>query len=260
LIYAQAFRAPSAYELSYSDPSSQVAVATLDPETVRSIETSVEQRFGRNRILFGVFRSVWSGMVGSVQLSDAEVAQAVANGEVDETAVEIYRRANLGRISNYGLNGAFEGSTREERLSYGINVTAAIALQDVGLGEQVLPVAPQTFGNLRLGYRHLPTWPTVALALRFSDRRLGGRFYDGGFTRPGSAAPLLALRPTLSDDIESVNGLSYQLSLDYSFARVEPYEIGPFLYALDASTEPELAPRARVRGFVGLQYRFDPAQ
>jgi hypothetical protein len=78
LIYAQAFRAPSAYELSYSDPSSQVAVDALDPESVRSIETSIEQRFGRNRVLFGVFRSVWSGMVGALALTDAELAQAVA--------------------------------------------------------------------------------------------------------------------------------------------------------------------------------------
>lgn len=258
LIYAQAFRAPSAYELSYSDPSSQVRVQSLDPETVRSIETSIEQRFGRNRVLFGVFRSAWSGMIGSELLTAEEIDEAIAAGEVNATAGVVYRRANLGHISNYGLNGAFDGSTAGERVSYGLNVTAASARVDDGEGERVLPVAPQTFGNLRVAYRHWPSWPTLATALRFSDRRLGGRFYDGGFSRPAVAPPLLALRVALSDELESVKGLSYRVGGEYSFARVEPYEIGAFLYALDGTTQPELAPRAKLRGFVGLEYRFDP--
>jgi len=47
LMYSSAFRAPTAFDIYYHDPTSQVAGGKgLKPESVRSVEASFEQRFG----------------------------------------------------------------------------------------------------------------------------------------------------------------------------------------------------------------------
>jgi hypothetical protein len=258
LIYAEAFRGPSAYELTYRDPNSQVSALGLGPETVRSVEGSFEQRFGKHRLLFGLFRSWWSGLVGSTTLGQEELAAAIARGELSATVIEAYRRSNFGRIDNYGLNAAYEGAAAQGRLRFGLNVTAANTRADAGdgSGPQVLQVAPQTFGNARLSYDLAAPWPTLAAALRFTDRRLASRVYDGGFSPPPSAPALVALRLAVTGVVATLPGLSYRVGGEYSFAKVEPYVIGPSQYASDTVTRAELAPTRRVQAFVGLEYAF----
>ncbi len=260
LIYAEAFRAPSAYEITYRDPNSQLDAAGLGPETVRSVEGSIEQRLGRHRLLFGLFRSWWTDLVGTETLSEEDLGLAIANGELASSVVEAYRRANFGRIDNYGLNAAYDGEALDGRFRYGVNVTAASTRLDTGdgTGSAVLSVAPQTFGNARASYDLGGSWPTLAAAVRFMDRRLASRAYDGGFSPQPSAPPLLALRLAVVGPITPLPGLGYRVGGEYSFAKVEPYVIGT-QYANDDVTSAELAPIRRLQIFAALEYAFEPA-
>jgi len=259
VIYAEAFRGPSAYELTYSDPNSQIAAPSLGPETVRSLEGSFEQRFGKHRLLFGVFKSWWTGVVGASALTQGELDAAVARGELTPYVGEAYRYSNAARLDNYGMNAGYDGAAFAGRLRFGLNVTSAITTIDDGDGEgpKVPPVAPQTFGNARTSYELGGALPTVAFALRFTARRLADRVYDGGFTPSPSAPPLLAARLALTGVVAPLPGLSYRVGGEYSFVRVEPYVIGATLYANDNVSRAELAPTRRAQAFVGLEYAFE---
>ncbi|HTQ07738.1 MAG TPA: TonB-dependent receptor [Polyangiaceae bacterium] len=261
LIYAEAFRGPSAYELTYADPDSQIAAPSLGPETVHSIEGSVEQRFGKHRVLFGVFRSTWSNLVGTLQLSQPELDAAIARGELAPDTAIAYRYANTVSVDNYGLNAAYEGAAVNGRLRFGLNFTSAITHVDPGdgSGPQIPPVAPEAFGNARVSYDLGGKLPTLGLASHFSGRRLADRYYDGGFTPPPSAPPSLSLRATVSGAFPAVPGLTYRAGFDYSFARVEPYAIGANIYANANVSRAELAPTRRAQAFVGFEYAFEHA-
>jgi outer membrane receptor for ferrienterochelin and colicins len=259
LIYAEAFRGPSAYELTYSDPNWQIPAMDLGPETVRSAEASFEQRFGKHRLLFGVFRSWWTGLVGSRELSADELAAEIARGTLTDGLEAGYVRANLGQIDNYGFNAAYDGSAVEGRLRFGLNYTAANTRMDPGDGSGSLPiiVAPQAFGNARVAYDLSNGLPTVGLAARFSGRRLANRYYDGTFERKPSAPPLFALRATASGALPGVERLSYRVGGEYSFAEGEPYSIGAGMYGNDTTARAELAHVRRFQAFVGLEYAFE---
>src|SRR5690606_22010989 len=122
-IYAEAFRAPTAYELLYSEPDTELAAPDLKPETVRSVEASFEQSFGTQRILFGVFRSWWSNMVQLATLSDDELAAAIGSGQLSPGTEEAYQYRNTAQIDNFGYNASWEGSLVQRRLRYALNLT-----------------------------------------------------------------------------------------------------------------------------------------
>ncbi|HEY3494032.1 MAG TPA: TonB-dependent receptor plug domain-containing protein [Polyangiaceae bacterium] len=259
LIYAEAFRGPSAYELTYSDPNWQIPASDLGPESVRSAEASFEQRFGKHRLLFGVFRSWWSGLVGSRRLTGPELEAAIAAGQLTEGLEEGYVRANLGQIDNYGLNAGYEGAADKGRLRFGLNYTAATTRMDPGDGSGSLPiiVAPQTFGNARIAYDLPQALPTLGLAARFSDSRLANRYYDGAFEPKPIAPPLFAFRLTASGEIPELERLRYRVGGEYSFAKGEPYTVGGGLYGNANVTQGELAHVRRAQLFVGLEYAFE---
>jgi outer membrane receptor for ferrienterochelin and colicins len=259
LIYAEAFRGPSAYEITYTDPNWQVPAENLGPESVRSAEASFEQRFGKHRLLFGVFRSWWTGLVGSRELSEAELEAAIAAGELSPNLDVAYIRANLGQIDNYGLNAGYDGAADEGRLRFGLNYTAAQTHIDPGdgSGSQPIIVAPQAFGNARVSYDFPLGLPSVGVAARFSDRRLASTYYDGNFDPRPSAPPLFAFRVTASGAMPGVQGLSYRAGGEYSFAEGEPYTVGAAVYANDNVTVAELAHVRRAQVFLGLEYAFE---
>lgn len=261
LVYAEAFRAPTAYEITYQDPSSQVAAPDLGPESVRSVQASVEQRFGRHRMFFEVFRSTWRGMVGYSQLSEEELDGAVDRGELTPGLVEAYQYENRGRIESYGYGGAYEGAAVSGRLRFGMNVTAAYTRADEldGSGPRPLVVAPNVFGNARVAYDLSRSLPTLALAARFTGRRLADRAYDGGFTPVPSTPPLVALRLAATGAMPGAPSLRYRLGGEYSFAKSEPYVVGATIYANDNVSRPQLAPTRRAHAFVGLEYAFEGA-
>jgi outer membrane receptor for ferrienterochelin and colicins len=260
LIYSEAFRAPSAYELEYANPVYQIRPDALSAETVRSIEGSLEQRLGSQRVLLGVFRSWWRDMVSLTSLEPDALAAAIAAGKLDAGTTEAYQYRNLAKIQNYGVNAAYEGSLFGERLRYGLNVTDAVSHVDPGDGspEHDLTVGPSLFGNARVAYDLGAPLPTLALAAQYLGRRAADRAFDGGFATTPYAGPHVQLRFTASGPTSLVRGLSYRFIGDYDFAKNEPYVIGPNQYATDQTTPYELAPTRRLQLFLGLEYQFDP--
>jgi outer membrane receptor protein involved in Fe transport len=259
-IYAEAFRAPSAYELLYSEPTSELAAPDLEPETVRSVEASFEQRIGTHRVLFGVFRSWWSNMVQLATLSEDELAGAIAAGEIAEGTEEAYQYRNTARIDNFGYNAMYEGLLARRRLRYALNVTSAYTRIDLGDGSEPHEptVGPQVFGNARISYDFAGSLPTLGFAARAYGSRPADRAFDGGFSEMPRSPANLELRLTLSGPITAVEGLHYRASASYATAGRGAYVVGPNQYALDETTRAELSRQPRAGGFLGLEYHLLP--
>jgi outer membrane receptor for ferrienterochelin and colicins len=256
VLYAEAFRAPTAYELDYTDVSSQVAAPRLRPESVRSVEAIVEQRVGAHRLLVGVFRSWWKDVVSLETLSDAEVTAAKAAGELSDSTPGAFQYRNSARIANHGLNASFEGALRSARLRYGLNVTIASATRHTADGDLPLTVGPRVFGNAHASYRWTAPWPTLGLALLAQGRRPADRAFDGNFMPQPWAAAQLEGRVTLTGELPLLRGLAYRLTLDASSTARGPYVAGPIQAATPTQPSAELAPIDRLRAGLGLQYDF----
>jgi outer membrane receptor for ferrienterochelin and colicins len=259
-IYAEAFRAPTAYELLYSEPNVELAAPLLQPETVRSAEASVEQTFGTQRILFGVFRSWWSNMVQVATLSEDELATAIAQGQLDAATEEAYQYRNVARIDNFGYNAAYQGMVLDRKLRYALNITSAYTRIDTGDGTapHSPTVGPQLFGNARISYDFGGALPTIGLAAHGFGSRPADHAFDGGFAKTPRASAGLELRATLSGPVPGVDGLRYRSSFTYATAARGAYVVGPNQYAVDETTRAELTPQPRLGGFLGLEYQLLP--
>ncbi len=258
-IYSEAFRAPSAYERGYADPSSQIPAPNLGPESERSLEASIEQHVGTQRVLFGAFRSWWHDMVQYAILDDAELARAIARGELLDGTEEAYQYRNLASIDNWGLNAAWEGTTAARRLRYGLNVTSAFTRVDYGDGGDPLPptVGPQLFGNARAAWDFGERRPTLALAGFLLGRRPADRAFDGGFSPQPFTPPHVELRATLSGELPGIRSVSYRLATGYAFAKSGPYVVGTNHYAPGPGPA-ELSPVNRLYGFLTLEWNLLP--
>lgn len=241
-IYSEAFRAPSFYEKYYSDGLQRPALS-LEPEVVRSAEASIEQRFGRHRVVMGVFRSWWSNLI--------------ALKVVDDETMEY---ANQARIENWGYNARADGTLGG--VAYGLSLTGAHTRRDDGDGvaEHLLPVAPQVFGNARLAYDLPGALPTVALATTFVAARPADRAFDGGFATTPYAPAQVRLRLTFSDAVPSVSGLSWRLAGELATSGESAYLAGPIQSVDPAVSSPntraELAPVNRAMVLGTLRYDF----
>src|SRR4029079_13323713 len=127
VVYSEAFRAPTFEERSLTNRFLVLAAPTLAPAIVRSLEASLQQRVGRQRMLVGVFRSWWSNVVQSERLSQAELSAGQRAGVLDSSTVSVFQFRSVARVDNYGLNASYEGNLLDGRLAYGANVTAAYA-------------------------------------------------------------------------------------------------------------------------------------
>ena len=97
VIYAEAFRAPSAYELHYADPQSEVPASDLGPETTRTVEGSFEQRLGPHRLMFGALRSWWIAtlnLAGSVAFGVSAAAAYVVPDSGEPVNVQLVSSAD----------------------------------------------------------------------------------------------------------------------------------------------------------------------
>ncbi len=261
-IYAEAFRPANYYE-KYYEQAGELPNPNLKPETTRSVEGSFEQRFGAQRVMFGAFRSWWFDMVSD------ELAPRMPGNPLDVPGATQYQ--NVGTINNYGYNAAFDGHVGA--LSYGGSVTGAFTQRTTCTPSattgapctsvtQPLPVAPQTYGNLRAAYDLPGALPILALATDIVGERLADQAYAFPSTLP-TAPVAVGLRATISGDIPPVKGLSYRLAWDYSTASVVPYVAGPNQAMGDAvvpgttTAQPaELAPVNRMTAFLTLRYTY----
>ena len=260
LVYAEAFRAPSWNEAASTNVDLLLA-EDLRPERVRSIESTLEQRLGRQRVLFGVFRSWWSDLITLHHISAAEYADLEARGKIGSLLnFNPAQFRNVASIDNYGMNARVEGAIGLEQLRYAINATAAFSSEtDPEYGASHPPaVAPRHFGNARISYDFGGPYPTLALDAQYLARRPTARAYEGLFAAPPYADPQLRLRATISGAAPFVPGLSYRLIGDYAFADRAAYIAGrPLDLAGGLSgIRPELVPVDTLRVTVGLQYDF----
>jgi outer membrane receptor protein involved in Fe transport len=256
-VYSEAFRAPSYIESATYGPI-QLRADDLVPETVRSIEASLEQRFGTQRILFGAFRSWWTNMIGQHVLTAEEKAAAVGAGliELGVTAGVVTQYRNTANIDNYGFNTSYEGSVAEGRLRYGLNLTAAIGRRATNGVDEQLPMVPRLFGNLHVSYDLQRGWPVVAVATHFAGERIADRAYDGGWATFPVAGPQGELRGTISGPVPVLTGLSYRVSANYIVGKHGPYVVGFTQGGTTTVDVPELVPVDTFRTTVGLQYDF----
>ncbi len=247
-IYSEAFRAPSAFEIYYEDPTTQLAGGKdLGPEVVRSVEGSVEQRFGTQKILFGVFRSWWTGLIAIDELTPQELAAGIGSGDLEAGTPYAYQAQNIASIDNYGFNAMYEGSLVSGRLRYGASVTQGFTRQDDPVsGKDVLPLAAPLFGNARISYNLGDELPTLALATHLIGRRPASN-YPG----PNFAKPLVELRAAISGPIPGLPELTYRLTGNYSGQTHSAYTMGP---ATLANGDREFTPVERFRAGIGFEY------
>jgi outer membrane receptor for ferrienterochelin and colicins len=240
-IYAEAFRPPNFFEALFSSPD-YVPNPSIRSEVVRGAETTLEQRFGRNRVLVGAFYTHWSDMVSTQTLADGRL-----------------QYDNISAIANYGFNMSVQGAL--DSLKYGASLVAARTRRETESGDERLPVAPQFFGNARVSYSLPASLPTLALAASFVGRRPADRLLDGAFVPDPYAPPSATFRLTLGQDISAAPGLSYQLTGSYTTGDVVPYVAGPIQYYDPAEPDrgpAELTHVVKFVAFATLRYSFEP--
>jgi hypothetical protein len=262
LIYSQAFRAPTLSETSIADY--QVAPSpNLQPESVRSVEVSVEQRVAAQRMVFGVFRTWWQNLVEAEPVSAADLTALQAQHKEPVLVGNLIEYENVAEIENFGWNGAWEGSLLDRRLRYGANATEAFTRLQEG-GTSTLPsVAPQVFGNLHVAYVVGADLPTPALSVYGVGPRAADRAAPNGALLP--AAPAMAdFRVAVTGRVPSARWAGYVLTADYTTASHGPYSAGPtfssyqsVLLASGAQIPPPaFAPIDQFRVMVGLRVDF----
>ncbi len=251
LIYAEAFRAPTAWDVYYTDPRSQIAGGDgIEPEGVRSLEASIEQRWGTQRAFAGVFKSWWQDLVLLRDLDDDELAAAIASFELLPGTPYGAQLQNVSNIDSQGLNLGYDGSLAGGALRYGLSLTHAVTrISEPGGSDELLPVAAPTLGNARISLGLPHYLPTIALAARYVSRRPVDEY---AADNPRFVDPQLELRAALSG-LLPLDGLSYRLTTNYAALNVGPYAVGPD--PADGGPRP-LVPVDRFRVSLGLQYDF----
>lgn len=265
-VYAEAFRGPTVQE-SYAHGMTLYTLPPkpLGPETVRSVELSLEQRIGQQRLLVGLFRSWWSNLVVSRQLHDQPgfpeddrlaVSLARQQGELKFNGYDPYRRENLGSIDHHGVNLGYEGGGLGGRFAWGVNAAAAYARSTATGTTRPLELSPQFFGNARVSYDLSGALPTLALAAQVQAKTVARDAYRDYVYVP-YAPPQLRFRATVSGPLP-LAGLAYRVMGEVAFASTGPtlVDTGPAPTVL-RPPDP-LAPVDRYVGFVGLEYSFLP--
>ena len=253
LIYSTAFRAPTAWDVYYSDPSYWIAGGEgIEPEGVRSVEVSAEQRLGSQRLFIGAFRSWWEDLVLLQDLDDGELAAAIASGQLlPDTPAGVQLR-NVSKIDSYGVSAGYYGALGGGALRYGLSLTSAhTRIREPGGASERVPVAAPTVGNARISWALPDAWPTLALAARYASRRPTTDYVSDV---PQFVDPQVELRAAVTGGLP-IDGLSYRFTANYSFIDAGPYAVGAT--PADGGARP-LIPVDQYRLGVGLQYDLLP--
>jgi outer membrane receptor for ferrienterochelin and colicins len=256
-IYSQAFRAPSWAETNPTNRR-QLRSPGIEPEIVRSVEGSLEQRFQAQRLFFGVFRTWWSNLIEPHLLSSEEVTAAQNRGELPITSgnSQIIQYQNLSDLENYGWNGGWSGSLVDGRFTYGINATGAFTRRRFGSERLPLTVGPQLFGNAHTAYAFGDPLPTLGVAVRYVGERAVDRAFDSGFSPAPRVPGALELRGNVSGAVPFIRGLSYHLAVNYVTLAEGPYVVGGTQRANASTSSPFLNPVDTFTVFYGLRYDF----
>jgi outer membrane receptor protein involved in Fe transport len=253
--YSQGFRAPAWAETNPVERK-QVPASRLEPEFVRSVEASLEQRIAASRLRIGVFRTWWEDLIEPHVLSQRELQEAQERGEIPISQGGAVRYQNVSNLDNYGYDASLRGSLVEGRLRYGFNATAAYTRQRVAGQTRRLPVAPQLFGNARAAYRFSDDLPMPGVAVRWAGKRLVDRAYDATWDQFPEVRGFVEVRVTLSGRVPLVPGLEYRASASYDSSEEGPYVVGLRPYARTATQALFTNPVDSFTGFLGLSYAF----
>lgn len=253
-IFSEAFRAPSAYELTYEDGFGQIRNPFLRPEVVRTVELGFEQWLGSHRFSFQLFRSYFSDLVLLPTLDEEQTEEAIAQGLVTRTDDELFQYRNASSLENWGHTTGYRGLFLDRKLELGGSVTVAQStVFEEGAPPQGVTITPHWFGNARASYSFGEKLPTLGLVLYFRGHTLADRFFDGGFTRPPVAPGSIDLRSTLSGPVPGIPVIAYRLSVHYGTSGEGPYTIGPVQYAGTPDDRAALIPQRRLDAFAGLR-------
>jgi outer membrane receptor for ferrienterochelin and colicins len=253
-VYSQAFRAPSFNDSYFSTPLQPVS--HLRPESVQSMEVSIEQALGAQRLLFGVFKSTLTDLVRLDEFTTKEAAEYVRQGK--GVLPPLFQYENDQVIQSYGFNAGLGGSLAAGKLRYGANATCSLSTsEDAASGEFHQPTtSPRMFGNANISYALPKGLPTVGVAGLYVGKTPIHNAYDLGYPTPPFAPAQLALRTTLTGDAPLVKGLSYRVSANYQFADRINESVGPMTEYAPNHTSPSLRPITQFVTTVGLQYEF----
>jgi outer membrane receptor for ferrienterochelin and colicins len=248
-IYSEAFRAPTAFDIYYNDPTTQIPGGkSLRPERVRSVEASMEQHAGSHTFELSAYYSKWRDLLLGTDASEEALAAAAARGEVAEGDYEFFQVQNVSRITSYGMDLGFRGSVLSRRLAYAVGVTGAFARREEPGGvRERLAVMPHAFANARISYDLGGKLPTLALAGRFVPRRPLENYPED--TRE-FAIPSGEIRAVVSGPIGGT-GLSYSLSGNVIAAKTTAYVVGHEPLPNGAT---EKSPNDQLRIGAGLSY------
>jgi outer membrane receptor for ferrienterochelin and colicins len=201
LIYAEAFRAPTAFESYWSDPSYAV-VPTLRPEKVRNIEASAAQKLGASRVFVSGFWSSWHDMVSFHELSPTELEAAIAAGKLVPGTPSAVTTANLAGLKSYGLHFGIDGSVVQSRIRYALSGTLSqTRYQDpeatvtdpasgnlLPLGSHRLVLAPQLLWKASVAVDQADHRHSIALsAFYLGSVPTNQAFTDAGFVNAAGA-------------------------------------------------------------------------
>jgi outer membrane receptor for ferrienterochelin and colicins len=256
-IYSEAFRAPNFWQSDYGDPLTARA-ESLNPERVRSIEGSFEQRSGTHRLFFGVFRSWWRDMI-ELRFLDAAEARAAAERGLLPIAVPGVAHAqhrNAARIDSVGFNAGVDGRVGK-RFWYGLSVTEAYSRRRAADGDPTpLPAAPHLTGNGRVAVELGEPYPALGLAGYVLAPRLIDRGAAAGFDPTPHAPARVHLSAAATGRIPVGTGWSYRLRAERVFGTRGPYAIGSLLVGTEENPAPEFSPSASYGLTLGVHYEL----
>jgi outer membrane receptor for ferrienterochelin and colicins len=269
-VYSEAFRGPSIREAFVSDPSRRLLAGPLKPEGVRSVEAAIEQQFGAHRLMYGVFRTWWSDLVGSRSYIDVLfggggappedvriMGEAKARGELFAYVVNGVQYQNLAAIDNYGLQAAYSGTALERRLHFAVNAVVARAYRSGMSTDTFLSTAPVISGNARIAYDVHPSLATVGLVSQLLGERYAESAYAAVFPTPPKAPAQVELRLTMSGQVPGISRLRYQIVGGYAFSPTNAYVAAmPPLYPGFAAAPLVLRPVERYTTMLGVEYEF----
>ena len=251
--YAEAFRAPTAFELDEADATFRVRAPGLTAEVARTVEVEWQQRVAWASFSLRGFVSFYENFINTRHATAEEAQAGLDSGVLATTADPLYvvRWDNLTTLRSVGGSLAFTLRPVE-----GLTLGGSFVVTDTRNNERPVPLVPLWMGNARVAYAFERHGPTLALAATFSGKRIA--FSEFTTRDVVYNNEQLDLRATLTSPLAALPGLSMRVTFAYA--------LNPFMpYLLDAATvdNPDsvtafVPTPSSLFGFIGLQYDIDP--
>ena len=269
--YSEAFRAPTAYELTEIDPTYRLAPQSLRPEVVRNVELEWQQRIEWFTFSARGFAAFYEDLIDFQAIPEAEAQAAINRGDLVSNAdpSSISARTNLGTYRSYG--GTFALSMRP---ATGLEIASSFTIADnrvvvrdaATMTSREDPVIwlPDWYGNARVSYQFAHDGASLALAALFAAPRLP--YLQATLVDPATMdyaafgprlGPQLDLRATFLTPIDPIPGLQLRIAVGYS---VNP-RVASIYSDPTASTPGPTSYYPQVGstfGFVALSYTIQP--